>query len=272
MYLPPRDPVPEPSWGRVLAVTVALWASRRFGRDRRARTVAYYGAADTRSLRRSRVRWSLVVFVLLLVILALAGLQLSGALSSNTTSPSTSLLFRIALLIAATSLAGAFSTFALPYLRRARGRHRMRRLTWVSVRSLTGLAAFIAGREGLALHGESDDHLAGNSGHDPVTWATVIEAAKWVVTGVRYRGQDWAEAAWKPAEAVLRSRALSSLFVSVPTIAVAVEVLIHKGTMTLFTSFGSIFATGAFLSGMIKAGRKYRGAEPPEPKPRQAKK
>jgi hypothetical protein len=41
--------------------------------------------------------------------------------------------------------------------------------------------------------------------------------------------------------------------------------------MTLFTSFGSIFATGTFLSTMIKAGRKYRDVEPPKPKARRAK-
>jgi hypothetical protein len=77
---------PEPSWGTVLATTISLWASRRFGRltgrSRRAGTVAVYGAADTPSPRRG-IRWPLVVFVLILVILALVGLQLSGALSGN---------------------------------------------------------------------------------------------------------------------------------------------------------------------------------------------
>jgi hypothetical protein len=100
------DPGPEPSWGKVLATTISLWASRRFGRGQNrnrgqiatrsgagygtgapAGTVAVYGGAEapTPSSRWGGVRWPLVVFVLLLVILALVGLQLSGAL--NTSSP-----------------------------------------------------------------------------------------------------------------------------------------------------------------------------------------
>ena len=86
------DPGPEPSWGKVLATTISLWASRRFGRGRRRSgsprgTVAVYGDthAPTPGSRWGGVRWPLVVFVLLLVILALVGLQLSGAL--NTSSP-----------------------------------------------------------------------------------------------------------------------------------------------------------------------------------------
>jgi hypothetical protein len=78
---------PEPSWATVLATTISLWASRRFGRltgrDRRTGTVAVYGAGDTPSPRRAGIRWPLVAFVLILVILALVGLQLSGALSSS---------------------------------------------------------------------------------------------------------------------------------------------------------------------------------------------
>jgi hypothetical protein len=80
------EPGPEPSWGKVLATTVSLWASRRFGRGRSSSgTVAVYGATEppTPSSRWGGVRWPLVVFVLLLVILALVGLQLSGALSTN---------------------------------------------------------------------------------------------------------------------------------------------------------------------------------------------
>jgi len=162
-----------------------------------------------------------------------------------------------------------------PYARQAALNRRARvraSATGFSVRSLTGLAAFLAGREGPALLYESDGHLAGESGHDPLTWAKVKEAAGFVVAGVRYRGQDWADAAWKPADAVLRSRTLSNLLAAVPTIVVAVEVLTHKGTMTLLTSLGAIFGTWTFLAGLIKAGRWYRDVEPPEPKARQAKK
>jgi hypothetical protein len=84
---PAAAPAPEPSWGKVLATTISLWTSRRFGRltgrSRRPGTVAVYGATDAPSPRRGGIRWPLVVFVLVLIILALVGLQLSGALSSN---------------------------------------------------------------------------------------------------------------------------------------------------------------------------------------------
>jgi hypothetical protein len=140
-----------------------------------------------------------------------------------------------------------------------------------SVRSLTGLAALLAGREGKALLDESDGHLAGWSGHDPLTWQKVKQAAGFVKAGVEYRCLNITEAAWKPAEFMLRSRPLSGLFVAGPTIMVAFEVLTHKGTMTLLTSPGSIFGTWAFLAGAIRAGRAYRDVKPPEPRARQSR-
>jgi hypothetical protein len=140
----------------------------------------------------------------------------------------------------------------------------------ISLRSLTGLAAFLAGREGPNLLGESAAHLRGENGHDPIGWAKVSDAAEWVITGVRYRGQDWADAAWRPVDAALRSRFLSGLFVAVPTIVVAFEVLTHKGAMTVLTSWGSIFCVGTGLAASIKGGRKYRDVQPPEPKARRA--
>ncbi len=140
-----------------------------------------------------------------------------------------------------------------------------------SVRSLTDLAAFLAGRKnGPVLREEWRAHLAGESGHDPISCAKVREATGFVIAGLRDRGQDCADAAWKPVDAVLRSRTLSNLVVAVPTIVIAFEVLTHKGTMTLLTSLGSIFGAWFFLAGMIKAGRNYRDAEPPKPKARQA--
>ncbi len=159
-------------------------------------------------------------------------------------------------------------------LQRARGRHRRIRtgLAWLSVRSLTALAGALAGRGRSALLQEWTAHLAGESGQDPASWAKVQQAIGFLAAGMGYRCSDWADAAWRPADAVLRSRVLSGLFVAVPTIVVGVTVLTHKGTMTVLTSFGSIFGVGTFLSGVIKAARWYRDAEPPEPMARQAKK
>ena len=150
--------------------------------------------------------------------------------------------------------------------------HILASIAGVSVRGLTGLAAFLAGGEGPALLDESAAHLAGWSGHDPANWKKLKQAAGFVKTGVEYRCSDWADAAWRPVDAVLRSRVLSGLFVAIPTIVDAVEVLRHEGTMTVLTSFGSIFGVGTALAGAIKAGRKHRDVKPPEPKARQARK
>ena len=255
----------EPSWPTVLATTLSIWLARRLRRP-------YMGQGG---VRRADTRWRLVAFVLALAILTLVGLQLSGAVSTTTPAPSIGWPKAwIELLCAAIPVAGAFSMFVLAYLRRARGRHRVRRaaLAGVSVRILTALAAVLAGRGGKVLFRESDAHLAGESGHDTPNGAKLKQAAGFVLAGARYRGQDWADAASRPVDAVLRSRFLSGLFVVVPTIVVAVEVLTHKGTMTVLTSFGSIFGVGTALAGAIKAGRKYRDVEPPEPKARQARK
>ena len=143
-------------------------------------------------------------------------------------------------------------------------------ITGFSVRSLTGLAAFFAGGEGLALLGESADHLAGKKGHDPVSLVKLRQAAGFAVAGARYRGQQWADAAWKPADAVLRSRTLSNLLIVVPTIVVAVVVLTHKGTVAAMIAFGSIFGVGTAMAKLVAAGREYRNVKPPKPKPRRA--
>lgn len=143
-------------------------------------------------------------------------------------------------------------------------------ITGFSVRGLTGLAAFLAGREGAALRDEWRAHLAGESGHDPVTWAKIREAAGFVVAGLRDRGQDLADAAWRPVDAVLRSRFLSGLFVVLPTIVDAATVLQYRGPVQVLISFSSIFGAGVALGLAVKTGRKYRDVQPPGRKPRRA--
>lgn len=191
------------------------------------------------------------------------------ALTSATGHVKLTLLVTVLVMLAG---AGGVGSGPLLALQRARGRHRRIRigLAGLSAQSLTALAASLAGRGGLALLWESDAHLAGESGHDVANLAKVKQAAGFVRAGVRYRLSDWADAAWRPTDAVLRSRLLSGLFVAIPTIVVAFEVLTHKGTMTLLTSLGPIFGTWTFLAGAIKAGRKYRDVHPPAPKARRS--
>ena len=163
----------------------------------------------------------------------------------------------------------SYSRLKAWFKRQARSQSNLAR---ISVSGLTGLAALLAGRErGPALRDEWRAHLAGENGHDPVTWAKIGEAVGFVQAGLRDRGQDCADAAWRPVDAVLRSRVLSNLFVIIPTGVDTYIVLRHEGTIGVLTSFESIFIVGAMLYGVIKAGRWYRNIEPPEPRARQTK-
>lgn len=141
-----------------------------------------------------------------------------------------------------------------------------RPLTRLSVRGLTDFAALLAGRRRPALRVEWRAHLAGESGHDPVTWQKVKEALGFVVSGVRFRLADAADMVWRPADAVLRSRTLSNLFVWGPVIMVLVAIVRHDGRFGLVTDIQDPAALGAFLYGVIRTGRWWRGVKPPEPK------
>ena len=87
------------------------------------------------------------------------------------------------------------------------------RLARFSVRSLTDLAVLLAGGGRPELRDEWQAHLAGESGHDPVTWPKVSQALGFVASAIRFRLADAADLAWRPADAVLGSRILSNLFV-----------------------------------------------------------
>ena len=82
-----------------------------------------------------------------------------------------------------------------------------------SASSLTNLAVLLGGRRRPALRAEWQAHLAGESGHDPVTWHKAREALGFVSSAVQYRLAGARDMAWRPADAVLGSRTLSNLFV-----------------------------------------------------------
>lgn len=140
-----------------------------------------------------------------------------------------------------------------------------------SIQSLAELAAFIAGRRRLGLRQEWAAHLAGDSGHDPVSWEKLKQAVGFLVSAVRYRCSDAADAAWTPVDAILKSRILSNLFVLLPTAAAGCLVLRHEGTLGVVTAAESIGAIGATLYGLIRTGRWWRNVKPPEPKAWSAK-
>jgi DNA-directed RNA polymerase specialized sigma24 family protein len=144
-------------------------------------------------------------------------------------------------------------------------------VTRFSVRGLTGLAALLAGREGPSLLEEWKAHLAGESGHDPVTWRKVQSAIGFVIAAIHYRLQDAADIAWIVPDAILKSRALSNLFALAPTGVAAYIVLHQEGTLGAVKAAEGITAIGAALYGLIRLGRWWRDVKPPEPKARRAK-
>ena len=147
-------------------------------------------------------------------------------------------------------------------------------LTWLGNATpscLTALAVLLAGRKRSALADEWSAHLAGDSGHDPVTWRKIREALGFVASAVQYRLADAADLTWRPADAVLGSRTLSNLFVWGPVIAVLVAIVHRDGRFGLIADIQDPAALWVFLYGVIKTGRWWRGAKPPEPKARRAK-
>ena len=110
-------------------------------------------------------------------------------------------------------------------------------------------------------------HLLGG-----LTQRQQIRAARgFVLAAVRYRLHDAADQVWRPADAVLRSRTWSNLFVLIPTAWAAEFIYRYEGTLGVIKSAESISAIGLALFGLIHAGRRHRGVKPPKPKTKRAK-
>jgi hypothetical protein len=78
-----------------------------------------------------------------------------------------------------------------------------RRLRGLSVSTLTNLAVLLAGSRRRELRDDWYAHLAGESGHAPITWRRDREAFGFVASAVRFRLADAADVAWRPADVVL---------------------------------------------------------------------
>ena len=135
---------------------------------------------------------------------------------------------------------------------------------------LTALAGFLAGRKRAASYDEWRSHLVGMSGHEPPDWRTVKAATGFVRSAIRFRCSDVADAGWRLAEAVLKSRKLSNVTVFVPTGVAAIIILHRDGAAKTLAVYGSIAAIGGSLYALIRVGRWYRNVTPPEPKARRA--
>jgi hypothetical protein len=154
--------------------------------------------------------------------------------------------------------------------RQAWADRRLARFSAFSVHGLTALAVLLAGRRRPALRAEWQAHLAGESGHDPVTWRKVKEALGFVASAIQCRCRDAADAAWTPADAILKSRKLSNMLVFGPTATAAMYILRHLGTIGVLTSAENISAIGGGLYGLVRVGRWWRDVKLPEPKARRA--
>ena len=140
-----------------------------------------------------------------------------------------------------------------------------------SAQGITGLAVLLAGRQRSSLRDEWRSHLAGETGRGLPSGQRIRAALGFVVAAVRCRVQDAADAGWRLAEAVLKSRPWSNIIVFVPTGVAAIVILCHDGAAGTLAAYGSIAALGGSLYMLIRAGRSYRDVKPPEPKARRAK-
>lgn len=135
-----------------------------------------------------------------------------------------------------------------------------------SPQSLTGAAVFIAGRAHCEMRDEWDCHLAGEDGQGLARNDQVRASWGFLRAAVRYRLRDAADLAWRPFDAVLRSRGLSSVVVWVPTLGVAVAVVRHNGFYGLVTYDTNLGAMVTGIYGVIRLGR-WRRKVTPKPRP-----
>lgn len=140
-----------------------------------------------------------------------------------------------------------------------------------TARRLVDLAAMLAGRKRPDLRDEWYCHLAGESGHDPLSWRKVRAALGFIIAAAHYRFQDIMDMGWCLVDGLLRSRTLSNIFVWVPAMMASELVFSRKGLFGVLTNAGSLIALGGLLYGAIRIGRWWRGVNPSAPNPRRAK-
>lgn len=220
--------------------------------------------------RGSRLVWRGLIGVAELPICLAAGVLAATWMRGSTFWLGVAVVVTALLLVLAMEVFYVFRIELRPNRRVKRARQLPNRLTSLSASSLTNFAVLLAGRSRSALRDEWRAHLGGESGHAPLTWRSNRAAIGFVVSGIKFRLADAADLAWCPADAVLRSRALSNLFVGGPVIVVLVVIVHHDGRFGLVADIQDPAALGAFLYGVIRTGRWWRGIKPPAPKSRRA--
>ena len=150
------------------------------------------------------------------------------------------------------------------------GRSANRSFAVFSVHGLIGLASLLAGRRRAGSHDEWRAHLGGESGHDQVAWLKVRQALGCVAAAILFRLGDAADLAWRPTDAVLKSRAKSNLFVWLPVLGLVLAVVHHDGWYGPIANAENLIETWIGLYAAVRVGRWYRKVKPPAPRPRRA--
>lgn len=147
------------------------------------------------------------------------------------------------------------------------------RFSCVQPLTLMALAVLIAGRMRAALVREEwRSHLYGEPGCGPLTRRQQSRAAYgFIWAAICYRAQDAADLAWKPLDAVLASRGLSTMAVYIPSLVTAVLLAKQGGLYGLLDHITSVPAVGGAMYGLIRTGRWWRGVKPPKHHPQRNK-
>jgi hypothetical protein len=138
----------------------------------------------------------------------------------------------------------------------------------ISPQRLTGIAVFIAGRERADLGEEWRAHLCEQTGLGLPADQQAMEAVGFVRAAVLCRAEDVEDWLWESVDAVLASRWMSSLFVLLAMVGIAVVFIRQGGLYGLADNIGGVAVVFATALGVIHVGRKVRDVKPPEHKPR----
>jgi hypothetical protein len=132
---------------------------------------------------------------------------------------------------------------------------------------LTGFAARVAGGRRTGVLEEWCAHLANQESK----WHGYKIAIGFLAAALQFRLADAADVAWTPVDAILKSRTLSNLLVLGISGVATIDVARYQGRLGVVVSAESLIGIGSLVYGLIRVGRWYRDAKPPEPKARRAK-
>jgi hypothetical protein len=128
----------------------------------------------------------------------------------------------------------------------------------VAVPGLTGLAVFFAGRKRVHLREEWRRHLVGDSDQGLAPKDQILAASGFLWAAVIMRFSDAGDVAWRPIDAMLSSRAVSSLFVWIPVLAAMLAIIHSDGLSGLIAQAQNLPVLGASLYALVTALRWYR--------------